>query len=122
MKVCHTHDLGSYAQDQGCDQRSKSCLSNNSKTTEANLMKLHRKIEHYDMVFHAQELGSYAQGQGSLAVFKVKVPWLCSRSQPGIKVIIRDLRGHLLHTVTFLVFFYLWKKIRLDFLCESSFV
>ena len=36
---------------------------------------------------------------------KVKVPRLCSRSQPGIKVIIRDLRGHLLHTVTFLVFF-----------------
>ena len=35
---------------------------------------------------------------------KVKVPRLCSRSQPGIKVIIRDLRGHLLHTVTFLVF------------------
>ena len=31
------------------------------------------------------------------------VPWLCSRSQPGIKVIIRDIRGHLLHTVTFLV-------------------
>ena len=52
-------------------QRSKSCLSNNSKTTEANLTKLHRKIEHYDKVFHAQELGSYAQGQGSLAVFKV---------------------------------------------------
>ena len=69
--MCHTHDLGSYAQGQGHDQRSKSCLSNNSKTTEANLMKLHRKIEHYDMVFHAQELGSYAQGQGSLAVFKV---------------------------------------------------
>ena len=35
---------------------------------------------------------------------KVKVPWLCSRSQPGIEVIIRDLRGHLLHTVTFLVY------------------
>ena len=34
-------------------------------------MKLHRKIELYDKVFHAQELGSYAQGQGSLAVFKV---------------------------------------------------
>ena len=29
-----------------------------------------------------------------------------SRSQPGIMVIIRDLRGHLLHTVTFLVLFY----------------
>ena len=44
--------------------RSKSCLSNNSKITEANLTKLLRKIEHYDKVFHAQ-------GQGSLAVFKV---------------------------------------------------
>ena len=52
-------------------QRSKSCLSNNPKTTEANLTKLHRKIEHSHKVFHAQELGSYAQGQGSLAVFKV---------------------------------------------------
>ena len=52
-------------------QRSKSCLSNNSKTTEANLTKLHRKIEHNEKVCHAQELGSYAQGQGSLAVFKV---------------------------------------------------
>ena len=47
------------------------CLSNNSKTAEANLTKLHRKIEHYDKAFHAQELGSYAQGQGFLAVFKV---------------------------------------------------
>ena len=65
-KVCHTHDLGSYAQGQGHNQvrGPKSCLSNNSKTTEANLMKLHRKIEHYDKVCHAQELGSYAQGQG----------------------------------------------------------
>ena len=45
-------------------QRSKSCLSNNSKTTEANLMKLFRKIEHYEKVCRAQELGSYAQGQG----------------------------------------------------------
>ena len=58
-------------------QRSKSGLSYISRTTEANLMKLHRKIkhtakiEHYDKVFHAQELVSYAQGQGSLAVFKV---------------------------------------------------
>ena len=45
-------------------QRSKSCLSNNSKTTEANLSKLHRKIEHNEKVCRAQELGSYAQGQG----------------------------------------------------------
>ena len=40
---------------------------------------------------------------------KVKVPWLCSRSQPGIKVIIRDIRGHLLHTVTFLVLNGIWR-------------
>ena len=52
-------------------QRSKSRLSNNSKTTEANLRKLHRKIEHNEKVCRAQEFGSYAQGQGSLAVFKV---------------------------------------------------
>ena len=35
-----------------------------AKTTEANLMKLHRKIEHNEKVCCAQELGSYAQGQG----------------------------------------------------------
>ena len=71
-KVCHTRFrfLSPWSRSQS-GQRSKSCLSNNSKTTEANLTKLHRKIEHYDKVFHAQELGSYAQDQGSLAVFKV---------------------------------------------------
>ena len=65
------------------------CLSNNSRTTEA------RKIEHYDKVCRAQELGSYAQGQGSLAVFKVT-----ARDQGHYK----GFRGHLLHTVTFLVY------------------
>ena len=45
-------------------QRSKSCLINNSKTTEANLTNLHRKIEHNEKVCSAQELGFYAQGQG----------------------------------------------------------
>ena len=44
-------------------QRSKLGLSNNSKTTEANLTKLHRKIDNYEKVCHALELGSYAQGQ-----------------------------------------------------------
>ena len=44
-------------------QRSKSCLSNSSKTTEANLMKLHKKIEHNEKVCRTRELGSYAQGQ-----------------------------------------------------------
>ena len=39
--------------------------SNNSKTTEANLMKLHIKIEHNEKVCHALDLGSYAQGQGN---------------------------------------------------------
>ena len=65
-KVCHAHDLGSYAQGQGPNQvkRSKSCLSNNPKTTEANLTKLHRNIEHNEKVCCAQELGLYAQGQG----------------------------------------------------------
>ena len=65
-KVCGAHDLGSYAQDLGHNQvpGQKSCLSNNSKLTEANLMKLHRKIEHNKKVCRAQELDSYTQGQG----------------------------------------------------------
>ena len=64
-KVCHAYDLGSYAQGQGRNQvRGQNLLSNNSKTTEANLTKLHRKIEHNEKVCRAQELGSYAQGQG----------------------------------------------------------
>ena len=55
-------------------QRSKSCHSNNSKTTEANLRKFHRKIEHNEKVCHAQELGSYAQGQGHIRVKGQIVP------------------------------------------------
>ena len=35
-----------------------------SKTTEANLMKLNRKIENYEKVCHALEKGSYAQCEG----------------------------------------------------------
>ena len=75
-KVCRAHDLGSYAQGQGLQsgQRSKSCLSNNSKTTEANLTKLHRKIEHNEKVCRAQELGSYALGQGHIQVKGQIVP------------------------------------------------
>ena len=49
----------------------------------------------------AQELGSYAQGQGSLAVFKVT-----ARDQGHYK----GFRGHLLHTVTFLVLFFFFQK------------
>ena len=55
-------------------QRSKSCLSNNSKTTEANLTKLHRKIEKNEKVYSAQELGSYPQSQGHNQVRAQIVP------------------------------------------------
>ena len=47
--------------------RYKSCLSDISKllnTTEANLMKLHRKIKHDEKVCRAHDLSSYAQVQG----------------------------------------------------------
>ena len=77
-KVCQAQDLGSCAQGVSSTrfrflcprsrsqsgQRSKSCFSNNSKTTEANLMKLHRKIEHNEKVCRAQEGEFYAHGQG----------------------------------------------------------
>ena len=65
-KVCCAHDLGSYAQDQGCNQvKGQNLVSTITKktTTEANLTKLHRKIEHNEKVCRTQELGSYAQGQ-----------------------------------------------------------
>ena len=68
-------------------QRSKSCLSNNSKNTEANLTKLHRKIKHNEKVCCAQELHSYAQGQGHNQVkgqivpkprnFSICINWSC---------------------------------------------
>ena len=58
-------------------QRSKSCLSSNSKTTEANLTKLHRKIEHNKKVCLAQDLGSYTLGQGHSRVRGQIVPKLC---------------------------------------------
>ena len=35
-----------------------------SYTTEANLIKLHRKIKHNEKVCHAHDFGSYTQGQG----------------------------------------------------------
>ena len=75
-KVCHAHDLGSYAQGQGRNQvkGQNLYLSNNIKTTEANLTKLHRKIEHNEKVCRAHELGSYAQSQGHNQVKSQIVP------------------------------------------------
>ena len=57
-------------------QRSKLCLGNNSKTTEANLMKLHRKMENNKKLCRAEELGSHIQGQGHNQGSEVK-SFLC---------------------------------------------
>ena len=38
------------------------------QTTEANLIKLHRKIKHNEKVCHTHDFGSYAQGQGRYQV------------------------------------------------------
>ena len=54
--------------------RSNSCLGNNSKTTEANLTKLHRKIEHHKKVCCTQEFSSYAQDEGHTQVRGQIVP------------------------------------------------
>ena len=54
-KVCRAHDLGSYAQGQGCSQvRGQNLVQAITKTTEANLTKHHRKLEHNEKVCHAQ--------------------------------------------------------------------
>ena len=58
--------------------RSKSCLSNKSKTTQVNLTKLHRKIKHNEKVCCAQELGSYTKGQGHNQVRVKIVPKIVS--------------------------------------------
>ena len=43
----------------------KLCLNSCfSYTTEANLIKLHRKIKHNEKVCRAHDFGSYIQGQG----------------------------------------------------------
>ena len=76
-KVCRAQDLGFLRLRSRLQsgQRSKVCISNNSKTTEVNLTILHRKIEHNEKVCCAQEhnekvccaqeLRFYAQGQGN---------------------------------------------------------
>ena len=47
----------------------KLCLNSCcSYTTEANLIKLQRKIKHNKKVCHAHDFGSYAQGQGGSQV------------------------------------------------------
>ena len=61
--VVHTIKVPNPKSRSQSGQRSTSCLCNSSKTTEANLTKLQRKIEHHGKVCCAQELGSYAQGQ-----------------------------------------------------------
>ena len=57
-KVCRAHDLGSYAQGQGRSQvrgqNLVSAITQKLKTTEVNLTKDHRKIEHNEKVCHAQ--------------------------------------------------------------------
>ena len=50
MRICVAHYLGSYAQGQVCNQVRGQNLVSAIKTTEANLTKLHRKIEHNENV------------------------------------------------------------------------
>ena len=40
-------------------------------TTEANVMKILRKIKHNEKVYGAQDLGFYAQGQGHVSEVKI---------------------------------------------------
>ena len=64
--MCRAHDLGSYAQGKGRNQvKGQNLVSAiTQKTTEANLRKLHRQMEHNEKVCRAQDSGSYVQGQG----------------------------------------------------------
>ena len=68
-------------------------------------MKLQGKIKHNEKVCRAYDLGSYAQGQGRS---QVRGQNLVSAITQKLLEQTRDLRGHLLHTVTFLVEFCFW--------------
>ena len=64
--MCRAQELGSYAQGQGHNWVRGQIVPKIVLliTTEANLIKLHRKIKHNENVCRAHDLGSYAQGQG----------------------------------------------------------
>ena len=64
--MCRAQELGSYTQGQGHNQAKGQIVPKIVLliTTEANLMKLHRKIKHNEKVCGAHDLDSYAQGQG----------------------------------------------------------
>ena len=50
----------------------KSYLCHNLKTSEANLMKLHRKIKYNEKACHIQDLGCHTQDQDHCQGLKVK--------------------------------------------------
>ena len=64
--MCRAQELGSYAQGPGHNQVKGQIVPKIVLliTTEANLIKLHRKIKHNEKVCRAHDLGFYAQGQG----------------------------------------------------------
>ena len=65
--MCRAQELGSYAQGQGHNQVKGQIVPKIMlliNCTAANLMTLHRKIEHNEKVCWAHDLGSYAEGQG----------------------------------------------------------
>ena len=64
--MCRAQELGSNTQGQGHNgSKVKLCLNSCcSYTTEANVIKLHRKIKHNEKWCHVYDFGSYAQGQG----------------------------------------------------------
>ena len=76
------------------------------KTTEASLIRLQEKEQCDDNVISNFEVlcprsGSHRKvKQMTICILsKTLGPWLCSRSQPEIKISIRGLRGYLLHTI-----------------------
>ena len=62
-------------------ERSKSCLSNDSKTTEVDFTILHGRIEHNAKVFRAQELGFFYE----LRIFHANRTTKCLRNQGRTK-------------------------------------
>ena len=78
----------------------QSCLIHNLKTTEANLMKLDRKIKHNEKVCLAQKLGSCAHGRAKGQIMSLKSCLIHSlkTTEANLKELHRKMKHNGSHT------------------------
>ena len=81
-KVCRAQEVDPRPQSGQKSYFASNCVSAILNSTEANLMKRHRKIKHYEKVCHIQESGSHVQSKGCNEGLEVKSS-LCDSLKPS---------------------------------------